>query len=482
MSAGSGSLAAAHALEPLEADAERKQVHAAAEPGGPLPQLLGGDEHQVGLAEQPLFARHDASARQASSTPDRRCSSRSSAADRCASIRSSASGVGRNVQTIGRWKPVARIQRRSARSRTKRLIQRATREYGQRQQQRRVDEQVRPLLAGTPWCRATSCGTRWRTRGRSRICGARTPVFSTNSTRWPSAASVDMISWWPCQMKSQSIDEMQRMSDRRWIMHGVTTAGRRSLEQMAVRSPACGAPSARSRNGARRPRRARRAELRRPALGSASIARQRQPPARRHRAVHEQSVLAVADDVVGRRPQARRHARAAPTPSPRPAPCRTLRGATGSTKTSAARKYFSMVGRRLDEEDALGRGRHGRRARLMPDASDRDPLHGTGTWWRRHRRATSRATAAASRAHASNRTWGRFVRREEADEQDQRVLRQPELRGAGEPARPARPAGTFACRAALRHRARAVPPAGRPRDRLAASGALIADVADRRVA
>src|SRR5439155_1554651 len=31
--------------------------------------------------------------------------------------------------------------------------------------------------------------------------------------RRPRAASVDMISWCPCQMKSQSIDEMQSTSD-----------------------------------------------------------------------------------------------------------------------------------------------------------------------------------------------------------------------------------------------------------------------------
>ena len=56
---------------------------------------------------------------------------------------------------------------------------------------------------------------RWRRRGRSRRRSGRTPVFSRNSTRCPCAASVDMISWCPCQMKSQSIDEMQRMSAQR---------------------------------------------------------------------------------------------------------------------------------------------------------------------------------------------------------------------------------------------------------------------------
>jgi len=49
-------------------------------------------------------------------------------------------------------------------------------------------------------------------RVRVAIDGARTPVFSTNSTRLPFAASVDMISWCPCQMNCQSIDEKQTMS------------------------------------------------------------------------------------------------------------------------------------------------------------------------------------------------------------------------------------------------------------------------------
>jgi len=52
--------AVAHALEPLEADPEGKQMHARAEPGGALAQLFGRDENEIGVLEQPRFARHDA--------------------------------------------------------------------------------------------------------------------------------------------------------------------------------------------------------------------------------------------------------------------------------------------------------------------------------------------------------------------------------------------------------------------------------------
>ena len=52
--------AVAHALEPLQADTERKQMHARAETGGALAQLLGRDEDEIGFLEQPLFTRHDA--------------------------------------------------------------------------------------------------------------------------------------------------------------------------------------------------------------------------------------------------------------------------------------------------------------------------------------------------------------------------------------------------------------------------------------
>ena len=39
--------------------------------------------------------------------------------------------------------------------------------------------------------------------------GDLTPVFSMNNTLLPFFAKVDMISWWPCHMKSQSIEDMQ---------------------------------------------------------------------------------------------------------------------------------------------------------------------------------------------------------------------------------------------------------------------------------
>ena len=44
--------------------------------------------------------------------------------------RSRASGVGRNIQVIGRLNPVAAIQRRRLRSSSERLTHRAGREYG----------------------------------------------------------------------------------------------------------------------------------------------------------------------------------------------------------------------------------------------------------------------------------------------------------------------------------------------------------------
>src|SRR5262245_47423027 len=68
-----------------------------------------------------------------------------------------------------------------------------------------------------------------------------------NSTRLPSAASVDMISWWPCQMKSQSMDEMQTTSVPRLMRsprllpgHHVGGQGARDglRELLVARSPA----------------------------------------------------------------------------------------------------------------------------------------------------------------------------------------------------------------------------------------------------
>jgi len=45
--------------------------------------------------------------------------------------------------------------------------------------------------------------------GKSEKVTLRTPVFSTNSTRFPLSARVSIISWCPCQIKSQSMDEKQ---------------------------------------------------------------------------------------------------------------------------------------------------------------------------------------------------------------------------------------------------------------------------------
>jgi len=50
-------------FEPLEVDAEREQMDPIAEPCRSLTEALRRDEHEVGLAEQPLLARHDASCR-----------------------------------------------------------------------------------------------------------------------------------------------------------------------------------------------------------------------------------------------------------------------------------------------------------------------------------------------------------------------------------------------------------------------------------
>lgn len=45
----------------------------------------------------------------------------------------------------------------------------------------------------------------------------RTPVFSMKRTRYPCLARVDMISWYPCQIKPQSIVEIQTMLWLSWI-------------------------------------------------------------------------------------------------------------------------------------------------------------------------------------------------------------------------------------------------------------------------
>ena len=117
---------------------------------------------------------------------------------------------------MGCEKPVAFIHRDRLRSMISLLTQRAIREYGSGSTigecRNRLGRSCRKPLV--PFHQLMA---RLRTREMSRTDGRRTPVFSMNSTRCPSAASRDMISWWPCQMKSQSIDEMQRMSGRRSI-------------------------------------------------------------------------------------------------------------------------------------------------------------------------------------------------------------------------------------------------------------------------
>ena len=51
--------ALANGVEPLEVDAEREEMDAIAVTGGAFTQLLGRDEHEVGLPEEALFARDD---------------------------------------------------------------------------------------------------------------------------------------------------------------------------------------------------------------------------------------------------------------------------------------------------------------------------------------------------------------------------------------------------------------------------------------
>src|SRR5439155_10551130 len=120
-------------------------------------------------------------------------------------------GVVRNVHTSGRPNPLACIQRRSTRDMSQRFTTCAIREYGNGSTSGewtvRFGRSVRNPLVPRAQLR-----TRFFSRGRSRSPGARTPMFSMNSTRWPRDASVAMISWCPCQMKSQSIVEMQMMS------------------------------------------------------------------------------------------------------------------------------------------------------------------------------------------------------------------------------------------------------------------------------
>jgi len=56
-------VAVQHALEPLQADGEGKQVHVPAELGCPLPQFFRRHEHEVRVPEQLLLASHDAPGR-----------------------------------------------------------------------------------------------------------------------------------------------------------------------------------------------------------------------------------------------------------------------------------------------------------------------------------------------------------------------------------------------------------------------------------
>ena len=116
------------------------------------------------------------------------------------------SGVGRKFHTIGWLLPQSAVLRRIARRIIGRLIARATREYGNG---RTTGEYTRRLSGlDRPWpCPRPPPRSRRQRRGRSRGVGARTPVDSTKSTRFPCAASADMICWCPCHRKSQSIEE-----------------------------------------------------------------------------------------------------------------------------------------------------------------------------------------------------------------------------------------------------------------------------------
>ena len=179
--------------------------------------------------------------------------------------------AGGNVQTIGREKLVRPIQR--VRLRTISLPidparDRANTATAARAANTRTDSAA---PRGTPSCRATSCASGRAPRPMSPTRSWRTPVFSMNSTRCPSAASRDMISWCPCQMKSQSIDEMQMMScrwvisARPWRLPSSTSLGRQPflgdlldavarLRRCAVRRRPS-APRAPGRAGRRRSRR-----------------------------------------------------------------------------------------------------------------------------------------------------------------------------------------------------------------------------------
>ena len=75
-----------------------------------------------------------------------------------------------------------------------RLIHRAMREYGSGS----TSGECRNRLGRScrkPLVPRHQLAARFLTRDKSRTDGRRTPVFSMNSTRCPSAASRDMISW-----------------------------------------------------------------------------------------------------------------------------------------------------------------------------------------------------------------------------------------------------------------------------------------------
>ncbi len=109
-------------------------------------------------------------------------------------MRSRAVGVGRNVQTMGCRKLVAAIHRRSGRKKTWRLSHRASHRYGNG---RKSGEYTNRFSRSSrkPFVLRHQLRIRWRTRVMSLTPGARTPVFSMNSTRLPCAASVLISSW-----------------------------------------------------------------------------------------------------------------------------------------------------------------------------------------------------------------------------------------------------------------------------------------------
>ncbi len=138
--------ALADRVEPLEIDAEWKQMHAAAEAGRARAQLFRRDEHEIGLAKQAFFARHDlpragrARGEVVDAVIDRHL--RIDGADHVHRQRCRQKGPHDGTMEAGGAHPAlqgAREERSVDPSRQP--------EVRQGQQERRVHEQVRPLLA-----------------------------------------------------------------------------------------------------------------------------------------------------------------------------------------------------------------------------------------------------------------------------------------------------------------------------------------------